>query len=53
MKVDRQRCFDVDVWLKMKVEPTYVLHHCFNAEIRLSFQLLTKVKNELKRPKTI
>ena len=25
-----QRCFDVDIWLKMKVEPTYIYRRCFN-----------------------
>ena len=25
-----QRCFNVDIWLKMKVEPTYIYQRCFN-----------------------
>ena len=27
-----QRCFNVDIGLKMKVEPTYVYRRCFNVE---------------------
>ena len=27
-----KRCFNVDIWLKMKVEPTYVYRRCFNVE---------------------
>ena len=25
-------CFSVEIWLKMKVEPTYVYRHCFNVD---------------------
>ena len=25
-----QRCFNVDIWLKMKIEPTYIYRRCFN-----------------------
>ena len=25
-----QRCFNIDIWLKMKVEPTYIYRGCFN-----------------------
>ena len=25
-----QRCSNVDIWLKMKVEPTYIYRSCFN-----------------------
>ena len=25
-----QRCFNVDIWLKMKVEPTDIYRRCFN-----------------------
>ena len=25
-----QRCFNVDIWLKVKVEPTYIYRRCFN-----------------------
>ena len=27
-----QRCFDVYIWLNMKVEPTYIYRRCFNVE---------------------
>ena len=27
-----QRCFNVDVWLKMKIEPTYIYRRCFNID---------------------
>ena len=27
-----QRCFNVDIWLKMKVEPTYIYRRCFNVD---------------------
>ena len=27
-----RRCFNVDIWLKMKVEPTYIFRRCFNVE---------------------
>ena len=27
-----QRFFNVDIWLKMKVEPTYIYRHCFNVD---------------------
>ena len=27
-----RRCFNVDIWLKMKVEPTYVYRRCFNVD---------------------
>ena len=27
-----QRCFNIDIWLKMKVEPTYVYRRCFNVD---------------------
>ena len=27
-----QRCFNVDIWLKMKVEPTYIYRHFFNVD---------------------
>ena len=31
-----QRCFDVDIWFKMKVEPAYIYRRCFNiGNIRL------------------
>ena len=28
----RQRCFNVDIWLKMKVEPTHIYRRCFNVD---------------------
>ena len=28
----QQRCFNVDFWLKMKVEPTYIYRRCFNVD---------------------
>ena len=27
-----QRCLNVEIWLKMKVEPTYVYRRCFNVD---------------------
>ena len=27
-----QPCFNVDIWLKMKVEPTYIYRRCFNVD---------------------
>ena len=27
-----QRCFNVDIWLKMEVEPTYIYRRCFNVD---------------------
>ena len=33
----RQRCFNVDTWLKIKDEPTYIYRRCFNFEMRLTF----------------
>ena len=27
-----QRCFNVDIWLKMKVEPTYIYQRCFKVD---------------------
>ena len=27
-----QRCFNVYIWLKMKVEPTYIYRHCSKVE---------------------
>ena len=32
-----QRCYNVDIGLKMKVEPTYIYQCCFNVKMRLSF----------------
>ena len=28
----KQRCFNVEIWLKMKVEPTHVCRRCFNVD---------------------
>ena len=33
-----QRCFNVDIWLKMKVEPTYVCRRYFNVDDPMLFQ---------------
>ena len=33
-----QRCFNVDIWLKMKVEPTYIYRRCFNVDKTTSKQ---------------
>ena len=33
-----QRCFNVDIWVKMKVKLTYVYRRCFNVEMGLTFQ---------------
>ena len=30
--VDKTRCFNVETWLKMKVEPTHVYRCCFNVD---------------------
>ena len=30
-----QYCFNVEIWLKMKVEPKYVYWRCFNVETKL------------------
>ena len=37
--VDRQRYFNVDFWLKMKVEPTYIYWRCSNVCKTASVQL--------------
>ena len=34
-----QRCFNVDIWLKMKVEPTYIYRRCFNVDKTTLIQL--------------
>ena len=30
--VDEPTCFNVEIWLKTKVEPTYVYRHCFKVD---------------------
>ena len=34
-----QRCLNFYIWLKMKIEPTYIYRRCFNFEMKLSFLL--------------
>ena len=39
-----QYCFNVEIWLKMKVEPAYVYRRCFNIALSTTLTDLRRFK---------